>query len=98
MLSSESSSRMWIDAVRELLPEDHIHHELIYILKGSIPMPLGDVSYYSLVNSSGGMKGRDGRCERRHGKREILSIDEGVAKDRRWQPSCCRAACVQFKS
>ena len=58
-------------------------------------MPLGDVSYYTLVNSFGGMNGGDGRCERRHGRREILSVDEGVVEDRRWQASCCCATGVR---
>jgi hypothetical protein len=75
MLSSESSSRMWIDVVRELLPEGHITHErIVSITEGSIPpsLPLGDVAHYTLADSFGRMKGRDGRCKRRHGRRENI--------------------------
>ena len=48
-------------------------HELINRTEGSVPPPLGDNTYYTLINSFGGMKRtrRDARCEMRDAKEDM---------------------------
>jgi hypothetical protein len=55
-------------------------HELISITDGSIPLPLGDFACYTLADSFGKMKGSDGRCERRHHRRENIEYDKMWSK------------------
>src|SRR6266403_4827799 len=91
MLRSESSSRMWIDVtvVSGLLPMSHVYSQSDkQSSRGSVPLPLGFVTYSTLADYFCRLKGRGGRCEIRHGNRGSIEcgqcVDEDVVKNRRW--------------
>ena len=75
MLRSESSSRMWIDAVRGLFAVGHVYSKLISPTGDrSAPLLLGITSYCALADSLSELHGSGRTCEIRHAREELEEL------------------------